>query len=178
MNKNCSVVVLFETEAGRQQAIQALDQLVAREWCEHGFATGWSSLAELKDPGMGAEMAAKARAADIVIFAVDAAEDFDLGTLGWIERWIGQCDRQREGALVGLVTNGPNYCTDKEVFLRNVAAKAGLDYLTRLPDRIMGSSVIPDSLNSFSERACQRTGVLDEILRHAGKLPRATRVDG
>ena len=50
----------------------------------------------------------------------------------------------------------------KHRFLRNVAHRAAMDYLTHLPQDL--GRAIPDSLDSYTRRAECVTGLLDDIL--------------
>jgi len=73
--------------------------------------------------------------------------------------------RAAQATLVGLLDPGAIKGTtdEKHLYLRNVAHHAGMDYLTKMPENI--SRGIPDSLDSYSQRAQRVTSVLDEILR-------------
>ena len=57
--------------------------------------------------------------------------------------------------------------------VRNIAHRAGMDYLTQVPETI--GRAIPDSLASCSERADRVTSVLDEIL-HQKTVPAPPRL--
>ena len=83
----------------------------------------------------------------------------------WIERWLGK-RREREGAIVGLVSGQTAPCATaglKEIYLRHIAHRAGMDYLSRTTPT--APFAMPDSLDSFCNRARQVTSVLDDILR-------------
>ena len=49
-----------------------------------------------------------------------------------------------------------------KIFLRNVARRAAMDYLTKVPSVINGK--LPDSVEAVDLRAGQVTSVLDNIL--------------
>ena len=51
----------------------------------------------------------------------------------------------------------------KCLYLRAVAHRAGMDYLTQVPEQL--GRVFPESLDFYSERAAQMTDVLEEILQ-------------
>ncbi len=172
MKTNCNVVVLYEDEVTRQEAIRCADALVDNDWMNRDLDAAWASFQDLTNAAKAAETARKARSADFVVFAVQPEGDFSFETLEWIERWLDCREDNREGALVGLVRNRGEVCANKELFLRNLARKIGMDFLTRLPESAHGP--IPDSLSSYAERASQVTGVLDEILHRPaprGGLP-------
>jgi hypothetical protein len=68
---------------------------------------------------------------------------------------------------VGLADPGSGlseYCPPKFVYLRAAAHRAGMDYWTSIPQNLARS--VPDSLDSYSERATQVTTLLDEILHY------------
>ena len=78
---------------------------------------------------------------------------------------------EREGAVFGLLDNvgagepGGLYC-----FLRQSAHRAGMDYLTQIPDSIQ--HLMPDSPDYYSERAERVTSVLDDILQDPARSAR------
>ena len=164
MNKNCSIVVLHEDEPTRQQAVRCLEDLVEKAWMHCAFDTDWASFGDLRNRGIASELLEKASNADFVIFSLRSEGEFTFEALEWMERWLQSREESHEGALVGLFMNRGDTCQEKEIFLRNLARKTGLDFLTRLPEGSIGN--IPDSLNSFTERATCMTGVLDEILQN------------
>jgi hypothetical protein len=63
---------------------------------------------------------------------------------------------------------GPS--VEKYAYLRNAAHRAGMDYLTQIPQSISSRS-IPDSLDSYSQRADKVTSVLDGILHQKAPPP-------
>src|SRR5258707_521104 len=82
----------------------------------------------------------------------------------WIQKWSSKRG-ERGGGLVGLLDQGAmnGLADDKHLYLRNVAHRVGMDYVTKMPENI--SRGIPDSIDSCSQRAQRVTSVLDEILR-------------
>lgn len=118
----------------------------------------------LMDSAKADEAARKAEQADLVIFAVGCVGDLAQDIKAWIERWIGRRG-EREGAVIGLIdrqTWSGEIASLKEVYLRHSALRAGMDYLSHVPSTMTWA--IPDSLDSYSERAGQVTHVLDDIL--------------
>ena len=73
---------------------------------------------------------------------------------------------EREGAIVGLVTEKPapamGVASLKEVYLRHTAHRARMDYLSHVVPTELRA--MPDSLDAFRQRAGQVTSVLDQIL--------------
>jgi hypothetical protein len=97
-----------------------------------------------------------------------------LGTDGELaseaRAWTENLLRKRgtlEGALVSLfepATGASAQGCSKDTYLRKVAHRGGMDYLSHAaPASTKG---IPDSIESYNQRAGQVTSVLDEILQN------------
>jgi len=161
-----SVLVLYENPAAREQAIRFCDQFAQTSGNEAEPEAKWYSFDSLAAQATSDEAAQKAAAADMIIFAVKGAGDLPEKIKLWSERWLGK-RREREGVLVGLVlgdgTNPSDVACLKEIYLRHLAHRAGMDYLSHVPRTI--PKTMPDSPDSLNERAAQVTSVLDEILR-------------
>ena len=169
-----SVVVVFQEEEVREKAVKFCDRLIERFWASHEFDLNWWSFDSLED-GRGARDASlKAIEADLIVFASKPAEEIPAFVKSWVETWVGQRG-DREGALVGLMDPGAGAgCVpDQFVYLRNVAHRGGMDYLTQMPGEL--SRVIPDSIESYTERADRVTSVLDEILHYKAPPPQLLR---
>ena len=78
---------------------------------------------------------------------------------------------ERDGALISLFGKEAEAesLAEKHGYLRQVAHRGGMDYLTETPQSLSFS--IPDSLDWCSARAESVTSVLDEILRTRGAPP-------
>ena len=167
-----SVVVLHEDGRTRQEAVRFCDHLVRHFWATSQFDVNWWSLSQLEQqPSVSGQAVEKAAAADLILFALEPDGTLTPEMLAWIENWINQRS-EREGALVALMdpaAEPSGRSTEKYMYLRQAAHRAGMDYLTHLPADLPHS--IPDSLEYCSERAGQITSVLDEILRRAAPLP-------
>ena len=165
------VLVLYENPASREQAISYCEEFTKQSGAAAEPGVSWYSFDSLRVPAKSAEAVKHAVMADLIIFTVTAAGDLPREVKLWTEIWLGKRG-EREGALVGLVfgvqANPCQVACLKEVYLRHLAHRAGMDYLAHLPSRVPWE--IPDSLDSFSQRAGQVTSVLDEIL-HARFLP-------
>jgi hypothetical protein len=57
----------------------------------------------------------------------------------------------------------------KHRYLRQIAHRGSMDYLTQLPLSL--SRLVPESLDSYTQRAVQVSSVLDEILHHQAPPP-------
>ena len=126
------------------------------------------------DPNAARDAHAKARGADVIVFATRPEGPVPGTVTNWVERCLAH-RTDREGTLAGLIDSSTvltGWAAEKHAWLRSVAHRAGMDYLTQVPQEI--TRPIPDSLESFSERAQQVTSVLDEILHkpiHRPSLP-------
>ena len=160
---NWLVGVIYEDAETRAVAARECDRLLAKLWSEHGFEIHWWSFDELGEARAGCEALEKARAAAVMIFAVQPEGSYRHDTREWVETWL-KLRGEREGALIGLLNPGENagLVSEKYVYLHHVAHRAGMDYLTAIPKDIF--HFIPESCESCTERAGQVTGVLDEIL--------------
>jgi hypothetical protein len=107
--------------------------------------------------------------ADMVVFALGADGDFPAEAKTWIENFL-RSRGEMEGAIVGLFEPAVGTAKGclKENYLRRMAHGGGMDYLYHVPPASM--KAIPDSLDSYNERAGQVTSVLDEILQNQPPL--------
>ena len=168
----CSVVVIYEDVAARENAVKFCDHLVDRFWARYEFDVSWWQVSDLSLARSGENAARKAVHADLIVVATSPATGVPEELREWIEGWLNRRG-DREGALVGLTDPGMVQCgasVEKHVYLRNAAHRAGLDYLTQIPQSISALS-IPDSLDSYNQRADKVTSVLDGILRQKTPPP-------
>jgi hypothetical protein len=166
-----SVVVVYEDSAACERAVGFCDQLVNRFWAGFEFKLSWWSFVQLEEAESAAAAAGKAALADLVVFAANAGDDFSPLVKAWIETWLN-LRGEREGVLVGLLEPSGAASSgegQKDHVLRNAAHHGGMDYLTEVPQDI--SRAIPDSLDSYTERADQVTGLLATILRQRPPPP-------
>ena len=93
-----------------------------------------------------------------------------VGIKTWIESWLA-CRDEREGILAGLLGAGVGCALEvpQQLYLRQVAHRAGMDYLTQVPQSI--SRCLAESAESYNVRAAQVTRVLDEILHQSPPAP-------
>jgi hypothetical protein len=167
MKATWSIVVIYENTETRASAMAFCDSLLEQFWVDSGLDVGWWSFETLQQASSARKAADKARKADWIICAPHSAGDMPEHVCAWVESWL---DRRgdHEGTLVGLIPE--SHSAEKHVYLRSVAHRAGMDYLTQLPEAL--SQPITDARDSFTERAHQVTSVLDDILHHAGTPPR------
>jgi hypothetical protein len=160
-----SVLVVYETPAVRELAVRFCDQLSERHRSRARLEITWWSFAFLNQPVMATDAGRRALEAELVVFAMLAAGDFPGEIKLWIEQWLAR-RHEREGAMIGLTereSRPGEIASLKEIYLRHVAHSAGMDYLSHASPT--AARAIPNSLDSFNQRAGQVTSVLDEILR-------------
>jgi hypothetical protein len=165
MKTTCAVVVLYEDPTIREVAVAFCDQLMKRFWNKCAFEMSWWSFEELRDPPTGGAAMQRARSAELIVVTVQPGTPFDAYGQAWLETSLTRRE-EREGVLVGLtgpVLEANERAVEKHIYLRNLAHRSGLDYLTCVPEDIGYEAV--DSLESCTERAGQVTTVLTEILR-------------
>ena len=156
-----SVVVVYEDPAACERAVSFCDQMVNRFWAGFEFDLSWWPFVQLEDSDSAKAATEKAALADLIVFAANPEGDFPWPVKAWIETWLDQRG-EREGILVGLLEAAGGGEGQKHCFLRNAAHHGAMDYLTEVPQDISRS--IPDSLDSYIERADQVTGLLANIL--------------
>ncbi len=168
-----SVVVVYESAEMRELAVAFCDRLVKRNWAKVIFNVDWWSFESLTEPDSARTAAGKTAEADLVLFAARPHRELPFHVRSWAETWIPQRS-EREGSLVGLPTpdvGDPVEAAATRAYLRSLAHRAGMDYLTEFPEELMHP--IPESLEVYAERANQVTDVLDEILHHPPPVQRS-----
>ena len=157
-------VVVYETNTERNRAATFCEALAAREEMQEVAGVHWYSFDSLQDRESVEQATRQAATADLVVFATSPDGDFPSDVKQWIERWLNN-RHEREGVLVGLVGGGEcgGVSCLKEIYLRQAAHRGGMDYLSHAPP--LGIRIIPDSLDSYRQRAGEVTSILSEILR-------------
>jgi hypothetical protein len=164
MNATKSIAVIYENAEARQTGVAFCDALVGRFWGQFEFDVSWWSFDEFENGDSAQAAAKKASGADFVVFATRYGERVPRYFRNWIDMWLNQRG-EHEGALVSLCSAGARAHFETgtmSLYLRSVAHRAGMDYLTEIPQGL--SHPIPESLESCTERAQQVTSLLDEIL--------------
>jgi hypothetical protein len=159
------VVILYENSPSREQALQFWSRMEKQYPPAGKSDVSWWTFELLEDATEAGKAMKHATLADLIVFAAGGEGELPEAVKLWIESWLGKRG-EREGAIVGLVKSQAGLCVlpgMKEIYLRQVAHRAGLDYLSEIPPT--GSLALPDSLDSFCDRAGRITSVLDEILR-------------
>jgi hypothetical protein len=157
------VVVIYEDPSLRERAVRFCEHLAEHQFPE--LTLDWWSFPVLSQPAVSHSAVEKAVGADVVVFAMAAGGDLPDEVKLWIEKWLNKRG-EREGAIVGLLRceEGMHETASfREIYLRHIAHRAGMDYLSHaVPTR---RRAMPDSLDSFNERAGRMTSVMDEILQ-------------
>lgn len=167
LKQTSRVVVVYENAATREQALSFCEHLARESIVGAPLDPRWFSFASLaNEPQYASEAAEVAATADVIVFSFTSAGDFPEELKAWIERALGKRTK-REGALAGLVIDRPRDAIEgacvKEIYLRHAAHRAWMDYLSQ--ENPTTGRAIPDSIDSFNERAGQVTSVLDQILQ-------------
>jgi len=160
-----SVAVVYEDTATRAQAMGVCDHLVQQFWSELEFKFHWWRTDFLEDASLATMAANDAVDAEFVIVSVNGRAGWSPSLNAWFDNWITRRGN-REGALVDLTGAGATrtgHAQHVQVFLRKIARRAKMDYLTKATPPI--TSILPDSFESATIRAEQMTSVLDNILR-------------
>jgi hypothetical protein len=156
-----SVIVVYENAEARESAVAFCDRLVERFWADFGFDVNWCAYESLHDRTKADEAAVKAGEADLIVVAHKTRRDLPGIVKVWTETWL-TLRGEHEGTLVGLADLEPeNKASACHSYLRQVAHRAGMDFVTELPQSI---DTIPDSPETLADRAKQVTSVLDGIL--------------
>jgi len=153
-----SVVILYESLDSREQAAGVSEKFA-------GLNVNWYAFEDLNVSPAKEEAAEAAAEADVLAVAVGSAGDLPPTVKLWMESWLRRRG-QREGLLVGLLSDERAQVRGvaglKEMYLRHLAHRAGMNFLTHFPEDIR--KVMPDSLDSFIQRAERVTPLLDDIL--------------
>jgi hypothetical protein len=160
----CAVIV-YENSPAQEIAYRFWHRIEQQHPAGEKFDVSWWTFELLGDPTEAGRAARKAARADLIVFASGLEGELPDGLKAWIESWLAK-RQEREGAIVGLVRSTAVPCAIpgmKEIYLRQIAHRAGMDYLMDLPPG--GSLAMPNSPDSFYDRAVRVTSVLDGILR-------------
>jgi hypothetical protein len=166
-----SVAVVYEDPAARERAMLFCDQLVRRFWERFEFEVNWWSFAMLGQAEAVQAATEAAGRADLIVISTTPEGDFPASIKGWIEATLNRRG-EREGMLAGLMeppASPSGWEGQKHSYLRSAAHRGAMDYLTQVPPAI--AHPIPDSIESYSERAEQMTSVLDGILHQPTPPP-------
>ena len=127
-----SVVVVYEDLSTRERAMTVCDQLVKQFWPEIEFKFLWWRTDFLEDDGMAATAGENTTQADFIIFCGGPELPLSFRMRQWF-----QWSLQRNGhdmALLDLTdTEQGGFTREKTHFLREIAKRGRVDYLTNAP---------------------------------------------
>lgn len=143
------------------QLCQALEQEFGGDL---DFEFGWWAFDRLGDSQELHTAAEHAAEADLILLSVHAGNELPRPVQEWIEAGLAR-RRKRGGAVALLVgpaqrSGGAGWPIDS--YLRYLAERAGMDFWVSTPCET--SEPMPDSLDTFIERAGEVTAVLEKIL--------------
>jgi len=160
-----SVTLLYEDTDVRQRAMRMCDHLMRQFWSDIEFDFNWWRFTFLEDPILARQAGRHLTDADVVIFAARRENELPPTLRNWLEGHL-ETRGVREGAFIALFgeeDGPPRADSRKDLYLRALAQRNGMDYLTEPPAALPGR--LPDSLDTFSQRAQQHSSVMDGILQ-------------
>ena len=168
---SCSLVIVHETDESLKRAMSLCERIMSQMWEDLDIQMAHWPMRELIGRSPGEEATANAANADILVVAAGSDPELPREFWQWTERWLAE--RQgHEGALVGLFEEGSDRDRRRDARdrqLHQLALRAGMDYLNRLPDTPPHG--IPDNTGWCASRAGEFTGTLDQIIRSDPGLP-------
>lgn len=166
MKATWNVAVIYDGVEARETGVVFCDTLVQRFWSRCKLDVTWLPSESLANVETVRGTLQKTAMADLLVFVVSSQNDLPLHVRGWVEEWL-RTRGEREGCLVALAPEGKR-CGPCN-FLRQLAHRAGMDFLTEVPQSF--GEPIPDSVDVYSERASTVTRVLDDILKQPQAPP-------
>jgi hypothetical protein len=166
------VVILHETEEALTRALELCDRIMEQCWEHVELDIGHWSMELLSMESCGLEATHRAARADILVVAAEGQGAFPDSFKDWTRQWLDH-RAHREGVLVGLFhqpAEQEGETASRDIHLRQLALRAGMDYLRRLPQAPPHG--IPDFTEWCAARASAQTGTLSQIVRNTPKEPR------
>lgn len=161
-----SLVIVCEDEVAHAYATGQCHRMALQHWRAVDFQFKWWLFANLSCPDHAECAAAAAATADVIVLCTQPAGALPDIVRHWLESWPRRRGR-REGTMVDLtvpVPEAPAGISLKQVFLRQVAREAGLDFLPHLPTQLAGSA--KESRAWLNERAALPGKLLSGIVNH------------
>jgi hypothetical protein len=129
----------------------------ARDWIQFELETQWIMEEDLVKPASKREATKAACGADMVVFAL-SDRPMPERIYAWAEAALSKrCEKEGRLALVGDARSSRN-----ELALRNLAHRAGLDFITSVPPSL--GSCLPESPEPYTNQAHEVSDLLVEIL--------------
>jgi len=161
-----TVTVLYEDTDIRQRAMQVSDHLMRRFWSDIEFDFNWWRFSFLEDPVLARQAGRHLADSNVLILALRREGDLPASFKQWLEASL-EARGVREGVLIALFDEEgtpPPLGSRKDLGLRRLAQRSGMDYLTEAPNTLPGG--LPNSLDGFSQRAEEHTSIIENILSH------------
>ncbi len=161
---NWLVLVIHQEERTREEAVRVCDGLVRRFWASANFDIRWVSFDDLEREMSWPEATQLALEARLIIVSLALEGGLPGGVKRWMESWIDQRAGREGAAIIGVgekpYLSGP--AAAKFRFLRHLAHRAGMDYLTEIPQQI--GPAYPEDTEFYTARAEAMTKVMGQIL--------------
>lgn len=128
----CAIVVLYDDNSSRDAAIRLCNSLEKAFHSELDFHITWCRFKYFKDPAVASEAAELAADANLLLVAIQCADDLPLEVKAWFERWLPNRELS-DGALVLLNTSGlpsPPPTIPHTSYLYLLAQRGNLDYIS------------------------------------------------
>lgn len=161
-------MVVYEGTKAQNAAVSFCDDLMKRFWVRFDFEVVSWSFAELEKPDICQEAMGKAVEAGLIVFATDSGNGLPWHIRTWVQSWLAARHFQ-EGTLVALQVPGATPNATAVAFLRQMAHKGGMDFLTEVPQHM--PDPFAESADVYSARAREVTSVLNGILRQPPPPP-------
>jgi hypothetical protein len=167
-----SAVIAYEDAVTRDRAMQVCERLFQRFWKDMEFDFKWWRFDFLRDAGFTRQAGRQAAGSDLILFSAHARRELPGVVEKWIESWLPMRGT-RDGVLVAMIGTAEDQLRGSspiQVYLREVAQRANMDYLSQA----VGASVseLNASIETITKRAEKVTSLLDGILHHATIPPR------
>ena len=136
-----SAMVIYEDSCTRDRAMAVCDDLVQQFWTDVHFNFDWWHVNFFEETQFAEFAALSAASADMVIFAGNADKELPVAAKRWFERWPRHRNG-RGGSLVDLTetVNSLNGAAElKKIYLRDIAGRAFMDYVTKPPAAVKTS---------------------------------------
>lgn len=162
-----NVTVLYEDTDIRQRAMDVSDLLMRRFWSDIEFDFNWWRFSFLDDPMLARQASRHLSDSNVLILSLRRKNELSANLKRWLEQSL-DARGVREGAFIALFDEAgtpPPTGSHQDLYLRSLAQRSGMDYLTEAPDVLPGG--LPDSLDGFTARAEEHTTFMERILSSA-----------
>jgi len=167
-----SAVIAYEDAMTRDRAMQVCERLVQRFWKDMEFNFRWWRFDFLRDAGFVRQAARQAAGSDLILFSAHARRELPCIVEKCIETWV-PWRGARDGVLVAMIGTAEDQLRGLvpiQVYLREVAQRANMDYLSQAAGAPV--SELNTSIETITKRAEKVTSLLDGILHHSTIPPR------